>query len=103
MVHGSSPRDAQRQVEFAEAFLKEFQSTIIIDDILGPRDSRPASKWHSPQACRLKINSDAAINVGSGFVGVGLVFRDHDGRVFAACAKWLYGQFSVDDAKLLAI
>ena len=39
VVHGSSSCDTQTLVKFAEAFFKEIQSTIIIDDIPGPKES----------------------------------------------------------------
>ncbi|XP_059458381.1 uncharacterized protein LOC132187978 [Corylus avellana] len=41
-------------------------------------------KWTSPPQGLYKINCDAAIDVKNGKMGVGLILRDHDRRVFAA-------------------
>ena len=43
------------------------------------------------------------MEVGLGYIGVGMVYRDHLGQVLVVCLKRIHGMYSVEDAELLAI
>ena len=48
-----------------------------------PNSNKPAMKWSRPSVGFVKINWDASIDPKGGCMGVGLVARNHEGRVLA--------------------
>ncbi|KAK9125687.1 hypothetical protein Scep_014533 [Stephania cephalantha] len=65
--------------------------------------SRPIQSWLPPSRGMMKLNVDAPIDSHKDFVGVGGVFRDHEGVVHKAFATKLEGFFSPKIAEFLAI
>ena len=49
------------------------------------------------------MNSDATIVEGQGFVGIDVVFHDHNGVVLSTFSRRLSGYFSVGIAEMLAM
>ncbi|KAL5837440.1 hypothetical protein ACOSQ3_014609 [Xanthoceras sorbifolium] len=50
-----------------------------------------------------KLNSDASIRPGSGFIGVGAIIRNDTGSVIAALSKPISNDFSMEACELLAL
>lgn len=42
--------------------------------------------WRAPDLGTLKANLDTTVNVKKGHVGVGIIVRDGEGHVLAACS-----------------
>jgi hypothetical protein len=60
------------------------------------------SKWAAPEEANLKVNVDAGWDVATKQVGLGLIIRDHRGRVILTEWKFLPGCISAEEAKALA-
>ncbi|KAL5767866.1 hypothetical protein ACOSQ2_014649 [Xanthoceras sorbifolium] len=50
-----------------------------------------------------KLNSDASVRPGSGFIGVGAIIRNDTGSVIAALSKPISDDFSMEACELLAL
>jgi hypothetical protein len=55
-----------------------------------PNSNKPAMKWSRPSVGFVKINWDASIDPRGGCMGVGLVARNHEGRVLATFCDRIY-------------
>ncbi|KAL5749821.1 hypothetical protein ACOSP7_024424 [Xanthoceras sorbifolium] len=61
-------------------------------------DSQASKIWSCPPAGEIKLNSDAAVRPGSGFIGVGAA-----GSVVVSLSKPIFGDFPVKVWELLAL
>ncbi|XP_019196332.1 PREDICTED: uncharacterized protein LOC109190316 [Ipomoea nil] len=94
---------ARAIVENSRAFLRDWEA-YSVDEVSHLQRQIPCSpKWQKPKPRWLKLNVDAALDTGSGKMGLGWVLRDdHGGFLAAACMPWI-GLFSPREAKALAI
>ncbi|KAK1644818.1 hypothetical protein QYE76_062623 [Lolium multiflorum] len=60
------------------------------------------SKWAAPEEANLKVNVDAGWDVATKQAGLGLIIRDHRGRVILTEWKFLPGCISAEEAEALA-
>ncbi|PON87267.1 Ribonuclease H-like domain containing protein [Trema orientale] len=84
-------------------WLFEFQQAQQLDDSKGSDVYDKNEKWHPPELGVLKLNVDAAVNLGEGTIGVGAVIRDYKGDVMGAMAKRIKGSFDPYIAECFAI
>ncbi|XP_062154522.1 uncharacterized protein LOC133862691 [Alnus glutinosa] len=69
-----------------EAFdlVEEFRTTNLQVETLGQGEQSTRVGWSKPEENRIKINWDAALDGGRKLMGIGIIARDHQGRVRAA-------------------
>jgi ribonuclease HI/ribosomal protein L37AE/L43A len=67
-----------------------------------PRGQAQSGGWEAPQLGWHKVNWDAALGVHSGKMGLGVVIRDHMGRLVAARSLSRQGGFDPDAAEAIA-
>uniref|UniRef100_A0A803QK92 RNase H type-1 domain-containing protein n=1 Tax=Cannabis sativa TaxID=3483 RepID=A0A803QK92_CANSA len=60
-------------------------------------------KWENPHPGYVCINSDASVPKEGSYCGLGVVIRDHHGKVIAAAIHRLKGHFNVELAESLAL
>ncbi|KAK2642703.1 hypothetical protein Ddye_024466 [Dipteronia dyeriana] len=60
-------------------------------------------KWQPPNIVFYKLNTDAAFDVNSQRVGLGMIIRDHLGFVLGASAQTVVANFCPQIAEALAI
>ncbi|KAK3221600.1 hypothetical protein Dsin_008625 [Dipteronia sinensis] len=60
-------------------------------------------RWRPPTANVYKLNTDAALDVGRGIVGVGAIIRNHQGHVMGSTSQRLEATFSPKEAEAMAI
>ena len=102
-VHGGLSCDSKTQWALVESLVNEFKLSMRALETPKLDLPRQMSKWSSPGHGRLRMNSDAVVIKGQVFVGIGVVFRDHNGVVLSTFSRHLSGYFSVKIAKMLAI
>ncbi|KAL5770295.1 hypothetical protein ACOSP7_014449 [Xanthoceras sorbifolium] len=64
---------------------------------------RTSRIWSYPPTGENKLNSDASVRPGSGFIGVGAIIRNDTGSVIATLSKPIYDDFSMEACELLAL
>ncbi|KAL5847316.1 hypothetical protein ACOSQ3_010840 [Xanthoceras sorbifolium] len=88
-------------VPWCRNFLSEFLSSLV--------QQRPADcvsrfeRWIPPDEGFVKVNSNAAIDISRGMVGLGWVVRDSEGFVLLSAVKPVMGGFSLEVAEVLAV
>ncbi|KAL5826304.1 hypothetical protein ACOSQ4_018101 [Xanthoceras sorbifolium] len=92
-VHVQSSLSIGEVVDWSSAFLSEFQVAAVIPSTAAVQD-RAARCWSPPAAGLWKINTDAALDLDRGLVGIGVVVRDHQGLVCGSCAQCIRAHFS---------
>ncbi|KAL5759510.1 hypothetical protein ACOSQ2_018348 [Xanthoceras sorbifolium] len=98
-VHGGFVRDAVALSGWAADFFKEFQHSLVcLSSSPPPPPPPPPFPFGS-----LKLNSDVAVRVDSGLVGVGAVIRGVSGDIVAAVSKKFPGFFSAEVGELIAL
>ncbi|KAH7570019.1 hypothetical protein JRO89_XS05G0033100 [Xanthoceras sorbifolium] len=80
-------------MDWSSAFLLEFQDAAVIPSTAAVQD-RAARCWSPPAAGLWKINTDAALDLDRGLVGIGVVVRDHQGLVCGSSAQCIRAHFS---------
>ncbi|KAK1554865.1 hypothetical protein Q3G72_018511 [Acer saccharum] len=76
VLHNGQVRPAEDIINTAGTFLQEYQHTCKALS-LSPKSLNATSKgWINPPPGSLKLNSDASIRNGKGFIGVGAIIRD---------------------------
>ncbi|KAK3219713.1 hypothetical protein Dsin_013683 [Dipteronia sinensis] len=92
-VHNSAAIDDKNVVPWASSFLLDFQQANgpkEVDSKVGSdgvRIVQDRPSWCPPSVDSYKINTDAAIDVANGNVGIGIIIRDHRGQVMASSAR----------------
>ncbi|KAI9197641.1 hypothetical protein LWI28_001992 [Acer negundo] len=71
-------------IEWAVNFLADFRDARRVDRSVWNDPGRMV-RWKPPDAGRVKINSDAALDDVRMVSGIGVVIRDWKGNVFASC------------------
>ncbi|KAL2932562.1 hypothetical protein RDABS01_000300, partial [Bienertia sinuspersici] len=79
--------------------LKEFRQCQVK---LHSSASRSYSRWSPPSLGTIKINFDAASNRELGKVGIGMVARDHTGKMLMAKARTIIGSWDAELAEAAA-
>jgi hypothetical protein len=64
--------------------VEEFRTTNSRVETLGQGEQSTRIGWSKPAENRIKINWDAALDGGRKLMGIGIIARDHQGRVRAA-------------------
>lgn len=104
MLHGGIIKSSFNLVEMARSFLKEFRSVKAVNAIERPTNDRQVdTRWSRPRPGSLKLNTDAAIKPGRGFVGLGGVIRNEHGQVLATWALKCEASWDVNTAELMSI
>ncbi|KAL5764109.1 hypothetical protein ACOSP7_016457 [Xanthoceras sorbifolium] len=102
--HSKAPRLSVYLVSLSLSLLAEFQGT---QKVFGSPPQPPkqlcSDPWLPPLAGSLKLNSDAAVKLGSSVMGAGAVVHDGQGKIVVASAKPLLGFFSAELGELLAL
>jgi hypothetical protein len=65
--------------------LEEFR-TCVNPEVISREEERPAQVilpeiWKPPQACLVKCNWDASLNIKEVWIGLGIIVRDNEGTV----------------------
>ena len=81
---------------FAKKYIHEFKSAST-------RCSQSSTKWTAPPRGSFKINVDGATSENERNSRVGVVIRDVNGNVIAACCNYLQGQYSVEEVEAPAM
>ncbi|KAK2638580.1 hypothetical protein Ddye_026375 [Dipteronia dyeriana] len=68
--------------------------------VMGPQAT---CKWMPSEDGLYKANCDVSINRSKRRIGIGIVIRDHKGRVMASCSQSLNVNLSLKAAKLTAV
>ena len=66
-------------------------------------EPQPPDKWQKPSPGTLKLNVDAAVIRGSGFIGAGGIVRNDEGKVLGAFSVKFPGFFDVLLGELVAL
>ncbi|KAL5733971.1 hypothetical protein ACOSP7_031832 [Xanthoceras sorbifolium] len=104
VIHSKNPRLNTDLVSWSLSLLSEFQGTqkVFCSPPQPPRQLC-SDLWLPPPTGSLKLNTDAAIKLGSSVLGSGAVVLDGHGKIVAALAKPLLGFFSAEMGALLAL
>jgi len=86
IVHETSSQHPDQIWCFAEKYIREFKSASII---CSQGSAKTDGKWIAPPPGYVKINVDGATSKNEKNSSVGVVIRDVDGNVLAACCKYL--------------
>ncbi|XP_059454954.1 uncharacterized protein LOC132185160 [Corylus avellana] len=89
------PNTLVQRADFGKAMGREYREGE-------PTGRMDVEKWKAPPAGRLKVNWDAALNLTRGRMGMGVVIRDHDGRVRAVKCSLKQGHFDPTAAETMA-
>ena len=65
--------------------------------------AKAEGKWIAPPRGSFKINVDGATSENERNSSVGVVIRDVNGKVLAACCSYLQGQYSVEEVEAMAM
>ena len=65
--------------------------------------TKAEGKWTAPPRGFFKINVDGATSENERNSSVGVVIRDVNGKVLAACCSYLQGQYSVEEVEAMAM
>ena len=77
-------REAAVQVAFAENFRREFLAVMSGKPLTNSKASLSTCGWSPPSVGEIiRMNVDASVKEGKGFIIVGVVFRDCFGMVLA--------------------
>ena len=100
IVHEASSQYPDQIWCFAEKYIREFKSASIIcsQDL-----AKTNGRWTAPPPGSFKINVDGATSENERNSSVGVLIRDVDGNVIAACCKYLQGQYSVEEVEALTM
>ena len=85
---------------FAVEYIREFKRALTI---CSQGLAKTDGKWTAPPPGSFKINVDGATSEDERNSSVGVVIRDVDGNVLAACCKYLQGQYSVEEVEALTV
>ena len=61
------------------------------------------NRWVAPLAGMVKINVDGATSENGRNSSMGVIIKDSQGLVVAACSRYLFGLFTASEVKVLAI
>ena len=84
---------------FAKKYLCEFRG---LDSKRTHRQPTSSTRWHPPIAGSVKINYDGAMFGESDNAGIGVVIRNHEGKVLAAFSEKIAKPPTVEILELLA-
>uniref|UniRef100_A0A803QEE6 RNase H type-1 domain-containing protein n=1 Tax=Cannabis sativa TaxID=3483 RepID=A0A803QEE6_CANSA len=99
VVHGFTTKPAPTLASFAVNYLSNFWTTKGKYHNAASNNPIPAqvaanAPWKPPTGTNLKLNVDAALDANRNIIGVGVVVRNSAGRVLAALAKLIIGNFA---------
>ena len=100
IVHEVSSQHSDQIWCFAEKYIRESKSTSMV---CSQGSAKTDGKWTAPPPGYVKINVDGATSENEKNSSVGVIIRDVDGNVLAACCKYLQGQYSVEEVEALAM
>ncbi|KAK3217989.1 hypothetical protein Dsin_011959 [Dipteronia sinensis] len=102
-VHDAAKMCNKEVVPCARAFQEEYllANHALNAEVSDRRGNGPI--WQPPYKGTYKINTDAALSVGDGIVGVGIIIRDYVGNVIASSAQAVQYGCCVLIAEALAI
>ncbi|XP_030495191.2 uncharacterized protein LOC115710980 [Cannabis sativa] len=109
VVHGSSAKPAPILASFAVNYLSNFRTTTgkyhaaATNTTTLPAPAPAATKWTPPTGLDLKLNVDATLDANRNIIGVGAVVRNSAGRVLAALAKPIIGNFASHEMEAKAM
>lgn len=85
---------------FAKKHIHEFKSE---ENRCWQSSAKAEGKWTAPPCGSFKINVDGATSENERNSSVGVVIRDVNGKVLAACCSYLQGQYSVEEVEAMAM
>ncbi|POO02726.1 Ribonuclease H-like domain containing protein [Trema orientale] len=101
VLYGQNCRDPSLVLESATQTFFDYQRVGRVDEYMHTTPS--PRRWKLPSVGQVKMNTDAAMRPGEGYVGLGGVFRDNLGSVLACFAARYKRCLSVENNELLAI
>lgn len=102
-MHDKSCIDPIDVIEDSGTYLFEYQKTQASIDLNWKVIANQQTGWVKPLKGALKMNVDTACFDQLGFVGIGCVIRDSNGKMLGASSRKLEGVFEPLLAELLAI
>ena len=103
VVHGKEPTPMGSLGEIATMWLEEFLAANLERTLAGPGQQGEAPRWESPATNELKMNTDAAIFPNGAGTGIGVVIRNHEGKVVGAMEKRFKAVYDPLVAECIAI
>jgi ribonuclease HI len=89
-------------VQAAETAVHAYELATNAEEHKGAEQVERPVMWVKPDCDWAKVNVDAAIDKGSGRMGIGIILRDHDGNFLAAKSAMRMGLWDSAAAEALA-
>jgi ribonuclease HI len=103
VVYQSPLQNVLDVVFWCKDFLADFRSCDLALAVPLLPVCNVRNSWRPPNSSCYKINCDAAVSDLEGWVGLGVVIRDHTGFVMASCSLPLIASFDVQAAEVMAV
>lgn len=100
MVHESACQSPNQIWSFAKRFLQDCKEAVSPLSFLR---SHKGNRWVAPTTGMVKINVDVATSENRRNSSVGVIIRDSQGLVVAACSRYLFGLFTASEEEVLAV
>ncbi|XP_075655031.1 uncharacterized protein LOC142625226 [Castanea sativa] len=102
-VRINQPAEALHQLAYlSKVWLDDYQGRQVILATQVQQSRQSKNHWKPPPSELYKINFDGAIFPHDKKSGVGVVIRDHRGRVIASCSKLVHQQLSSNEIEAFA-